>query len=52
MASARTTYQDRQGGGAEAAAHPFVWVSLRDPAPRSWQPSSVNSACRRHWSTA
>jgi hypothetical protein len=28
MASARTTYQDRQGGGAEAAAHPFVWVSL------------------------
>jgi magnesium transporter len=33
MASARTTYQDRQGGGAEAAAHPFVWVSLRDPSP-------------------
>ena len=33
MASARTTYQDRQGGGAEAAAPPFVWVSLRDPSP-------------------
>ena len=33
MASARTTYQDRQGGGAEAAAHPFVWVSLSDPSP-------------------
>ena len=32
MASARTTYQDRQDG-AEAAAHPFVWVSLRDPSP-------------------
>jgi magnesium transporter len=33
MASARTTYQDRQGGGAEAAAHPCIWVSLRDPSP-------------------
>ena len=33
MASARTTYQDRQGGGGEAATHPFVWVSLRDPSP-------------------
>src|SRR4029453_7515532 len=33
MASARTTYQDRQGGGAEAVARPFVWVSLRDPSP-------------------
>jgi magnesium transporter len=33
MASARTTYQDRQGDGAEAAAHPFIWVSLRDPSP-------------------
>jgi magnesium transporter len=34
MASARTTYRDGQGGdGAEAAAHPFVWVSLRDPSP-------------------
>jgi magnesium transporter len=33
MASARTTYQDRQGGGAEVAAHPFVWVSLSDPSP-------------------
>jgi magnesium transporter len=32
MASARTTYQDRQGGG-EAAAHRFIWVSLRDPSP-------------------
>jgi magnesium transporter len=33
MASARTTYQDRQGDDAAAAAHPFVWVSLRDPSP-------------------
>jgi magnesium transporter len=32
VASARTTYQDRQGGGA-AAARPFVWVGLRDPSP-------------------
>jgi magnesium transporter len=32
MASARTTYQDGQGGGA-AAPHRFVWVSLRDPSP-------------------
>jgi magnesium transporter len=33
MASARTTYQDRRdGGGAAAAADPFVWVSLRDPS--------------------
>jgi magnesium transporter len=33
MASARTTYQDRQGGDGAAAADPFVWVSLRDPSP-------------------
>jgi magnesium transporter len=34
MASARTTYRASQGGdGREAAAHPFVWVSLRDPSP-------------------
>jgi magnesium transporter len=33
MASARTTYQDRQGDGAAGTAHPFVWVSLRDPSP-------------------
>ena len=33
MASARTTYPGRQGGGAEATAHPYVWVSLRDPSP-------------------
>ena len=33
MASARTTYQDRQGGGAEVPAQPFVWVSLSDPSP-------------------
>ena len=34
MASARTTYRDGQGGdAAAAAAHPFVWVSLRDPSP-------------------
>jgi magnesium transporter len=32
MASARTTYQGRQGDGA-TAAHPFVWVSLIDPGP-------------------
>ena len=33
MASARTTYQDTQGGeGRAAAADPFVWVSLRDPS--------------------
>jgi Mg2+ and Co2+ transporter CorA len=34
MASARTTYPDTQGGeGRAATAHPFVWVSLRDPSP-------------------
>ena len=34
MANARTTYRDGQGsGGAPASAHPFVWVSLRDPSP-------------------
>jgi hypothetical protein len=34
MASARSTYRDGQDGdGAAAAAHPFVWVSLRDPSP-------------------
>jgi CorA-like Mg2+ transporter protein len=34
MASARTTYRHGQDGdGAAAAAHPFVWVSLRDPSP-------------------
>jgi magnesium transporter len=33
MASARTTYQDQQGDDAAAAAHRFVWVSLRDPSP-------------------
>jgi magnesium transporter len=33
MASARTTYRDAQDGGDGAAAHPFVWVSLRDPSP-------------------
>ena len=37
----------RRGG-----AHPFIWVSLRDPAPRSWQPSSASSAYHRCWSTA
>jgi magnesium transporter len=33
MASARTTYRDAQDGGDGAAAHRFVWVSLRDPSP-------------------
>ena len=33
MASTRTTYRNGQGGDAAAAAHPFVWVSLRDPSP-------------------
>ena len=33
MASARTTYRDRQDGGAAGTAHRFVWVSLRDPSP-------------------
>ena len=34
MASARITYRDGQvGGGAAAAADPFVWVNLRDPSP-------------------
>jgi magnesium transporter len=33
MASARTTYREGQGGDGAAAAHPFVWVSLRDPSP-------------------
>jgi hypothetical protein len=48
MASARTTYPDTQGGeGRAATAHPFVWVGLRDPSLRSWQPCSASSACRR-----
>ena len=33
MASARTTYRDAEDGGDGAAAHRFVWVSLRDPSP-------------------
>jgi magnesium transporter len=33
MASSRTTYRDAQDGGDGAAAHRFVWVSLRDPSP-------------------
>jgi len=33
MASARTTYQDRQGDDGAAGAHLFVWVSLSDPSP-------------------
>jgi magnesium transporter len=34
MASVRTTYRDRQGGGgAGPATQRFVWVSLSDPSP-------------------